>query len=69
MVSNLGLLLSLKHGDDGLGWLFGNVLVVPQPGDFRIRRTGDVGINSDLLSPLDADAGLHTCVKGDLWFF
>lgn len=68
-VLNLGLLLLLEHRDGGLGRLLGDVLVVLQPADFRIWRTGDVGIDPDLLSLLDADARLHACMKGDLWFF
>lgn len=68
--TNLGLgLLLLDHRDDLLGRLFGDILIVPQPGDLGIWGAGDVGINSDLLALLNAHTRLHVGVEGDLWFF
>lgn len=52
--ANLGLLLLLEHRNNLLGRLFGDILIIPQPGDFGIRRAGDVGVDLNLLSLLDA---------------
>ncbi len=68
--TNFGLALPLLDYRDNLfGWLFGDVLVVPQPGDLGVRRAGDVGVNFDLFALLNAQSRLHTCVQRDLRFF
>lgn len=69
-VTNLrfGLLL-LDDRNNLLSGLFGDILIILQPGDFGIRGARDVGINADFLTFLDAQAGLHASMQGDLWFF
>lgn len=68
--ANLGLgLLLLDHRNYLFGWLFADVLVVPQPCDFGIRGARDVSVDAYLLSFLNTQTGLHVGVKGDRWFF
>lgn len=68
--TNLGFgLLLLDNRNELLGGLFGDILIISQPGDFGIWGARDVGVNADFLTFLDAEPRLNTGVQGDLGFF
>lgn len=66
--TNLGLALFLDQWDNLFGWLFGDVFLIPQPGDFGIWRPGNVGIDADFFALLNANTRLHTSMQSNLWF-